>query len=60
MKKQKRQTQKKSDPTTKRPIRGVIRARKCAACNHHEMGIITKKGGYFPLKPGMRVEVIEE
>jgi len=57
MKKQKRQTQKKSDPATKRAIKGVIRARKCKVCGHHEMGIITKEGDYLPLKPGMRVEV---
>ncbi len=57
MKKQKRLAQKKSDPTRKRPLRGVIKARKCAACGHHEMGIITEEGDYLPLKPGMRVEV---
>ncbi len=57
MKKQKRQAQKKSDQTTRRPIKSVITARKCAACGHHEMGIITEEGDYLPLKPGMQVEV---
>jgi hypothetical protein len=57
MKKTKPKAKKKSGLPAKRPIRGVITARKCAACGHHEMGIITKEGDYFPLKPGMRVEV---
>ena len=57
MKKQKRQRQKKSDPTRKRPIKGVIRAHKCKTCGHHEMGITTENGDYLPLKPGMRVEL---
>jgi hypothetical protein len=41
------------------PIKGVVTARKCKYCEHHEIGIKTKKG-YLPLKPGMKIEVIEE
>jgi hypothetical protein len=41
------------------PIKGVVVARKCKYCQHHEIGIKTKKG-YLPLKPGMKIEVIEE
>jgi hypothetical protein len=56
----KKRPRKKLRPTTKKPIQGVIRARKCKACGHHEMGIITEEGDYLPFKRGMRVEVIEE
>ena len=41
------------------PIKGVVTPRKCKYCQHHEIGIKTK-GGYLPLKPGMKIEVMEE
>lgn len=41
------------------PIRGVVTTRKCKFCQHHEIGIKTKKG-YLQLKPGMKIELIEE
>ena len=41
-------------------IRGVVTVRKCASCAHHEIGIVTEDGLYLPLKPGMKVEVIQE
>jgi hypothetical protein len=41
------------------PIKGVVVARKCKYCQHHEIGIKTKKG-YLPLRPGMKLEVIKE
>jgi len=40
-------------------LQGVVTARKCNCCGHHEMGITCDSGGYLALKPGMRVLVIE-
>jgi hypothetical protein len=58
MKNQEREAKKKSSPKKKKSITGVVRARHCEICGHHEIGIITKEGDYLPLKPGMRIEVI--
>lgn len=40
------------------PIKGVVAARKCRYCQHHEIGIKTK-AGYLQLKPGMKIELLE-
>jgi transcriptional regulator with XRE-family HTH domain len=40
-------------------IKGVVTARKCEHCGHHEIGVITKEGYYHPLKSGMEVELTE-
>jgi exosome complex RNA-binding protein Rrp4 len=39
-------------------VKGVVTARICNYCRHHEIGIKTRKG-YYPLRPGMKIEVIE-
>ena len=39
------------------PIEGTVTARLCECCGHHEIGIVTPSGEYFPLKPGMQVTV---
>jgi hypothetical protein len=41
------------------PVKGVVTARKCKYCQHHEIGIKSKTG-YLPLKPGMKIELLEE
>jgi len=41
-------------------IKGIVNARKCKTCGHHEIGIVTDEGHYIPLKPGMKVKIIEE
>ena len=41
------------------PVKGVVIAKKCKYCQHHEIGVKTKTG-YLQLKPGLRIEVIEE
>ncbi len=41
-------------------IQGVVKARTCKHCGHHEIGIITRTGEYIPLKPGMTVAVLED
>jgi hypothetical protein len=47
-------------PDPKSMIQGVVRARKCRHCGHHEIGIVTKSGGYRALKPGMRIMVFPD
>jgi hypothetical protein len=44
------------------PLRasGVVKARKCKHCGHHEIGIVTADGKYLALKPGMKVGVFSE
>jgi hypothetical protein len=42
------------------PIKGIVKAQKCKACGHHEIGIVTDEGHYFPLKPGMKVKIVRE
>ena len=37
---------------------GIVTARECDCCGHHELGITTKDGKYIPLKPGMKVKII--
>ena len=39
----------------KENIEGVVTARKCDCCGHHEIGITTQTGEYVPLRPGMRL-----
>jgi len=39
-------------------IRGMVTARKCDCCGHHEVGVTTQKGEYIPLKPGMIIEIL--
>ena len=38
---------------------GIVTTKKCDRCGHHEVGITTESGQYFPLKPGMKVEIYE-
>ena len=42
------------------PIKGIVKAQKCNTCGHHEIGIVTDEGHYFPLKPGMKVKIVKE
>jgi hypothetical protein len=44
----------------KQSIQGIVTARKCNCCGHHEMGIITQTGTYIAFKPGMTVKIIEQ
>jgi hypothetical protein len=41
-----------------KPTMGIITARKCPTCGHHELGYETRDGRFFPLRPGDRVGVI--
>jgi len=46
-------------PSSDLPLEGTITARQCECCGHHEIGIVTRSGEYFPLRPGMRVAITE-
>lgn len=39
---------------------GMVAARKCPLCGHHEIGFTTRDGVFSPLKPGTLIQVIEE
>ena len=42
----------------KKAVTGIVTARKCEHCDHHEIGVTTQTGKYVPLKQGMKVEII--
>ena len=44
----------------KHEISGIITARNCPYCGHHEIGVTTGDGTFYPLRPGTRVQVLEE
>jgi hypothetical protein len=41
-------------------IEGVVTARPCDCCGHHEIGIVVGSGEYLPLRPGIRVRIIHQ
>jgi len=42
------------------PIKGVVKAKKCPHCGHHEIGIITEAGDFMTLKPGMKIAFLQD
>jgi len=42
------------------PLTGIVTARKCPSCGHHELGFTTKDGAFHPLSPGTRIQVLED
>jgi hypothetical protein len=49
-----------SDSRKKKRIRGIVAAKKCKYCGHHEIGLIINGGRYVPLIPGMEIEGIKD
>jgi len=39
-------------------LTGTVSSRKCPACGHHEIGITTKEGVFYPLRTGTLVQVL--
>ena len=37
---------------------GTVSSRKCPACGHHEIGITTQEGVFYPLRPGTLVQIL--
>jgi hypothetical protein len=42
------------------PFTGIVTARKCPSCGHHEVGFTTKDGAFHPLSPGTRIQILED
>ena len=40
-----------------RPITGIVTARKCPHCNHHEIGMTTGSGDFIAFTPGLKIMV---
>ena len=43
-----------------RPLVGRVTSRKCPACGHHEVGLTTKSGDFYPLRPGSLIQVLDD
>jgi hypothetical protein len=41
-------------------VEGIVTARECDCCGHHEIGMMTRNGEYIRLKPGMKITIIIE
>jgi len=41
-------------------VKGIVKARKCRHCGHHEIGIVTKDGKFIALKPGDKVALRQD
>lgn len=39
---------------------GIVTARTCDCCGHHEIGIMTQDGEYIRLRPGMKIIITEQ
>ena len=48
----------KPTPDRAEGVEGVVTARTCDCCGHHEIGIVSAAGEYVRLQPGMRVIVV--
>jgi len=44
----------------KETMEGIVTARTCDCCGHHEIGIMTQDGTYIRLKPGMKITIAEQ
>lgn len=44
----------------KKDVEGTVVAKTCESCGHHEIGIETKNGIYFQIKPGDYVVIKKE
>ena len=38
-------------------LSGIVNARICPCCGHHEIGVMSEKDDFQPLRPGMKVEI---
>ena len=41
-------------------MEGIVTARTCDCCGHHEIGIMTWDGKYIRLRPGMKITITEQ
>ena len=47
------------NPIKKGPLTGTVTTRACPFCGHHEVGLITEDGSFFPLKPGTPIQILD-
>ena len=38
---------------------GTVSSRKCSTCGHHEIGITTEDGAFYPLRPGTLIQILK-
>ena len=43
----------------KESMEGIVTARTCDCCGHHEIGMMTQDGEYIRLRPGMKIMITE-
>lgn len=48
------------DPYERLELSGVVTSRKCPVCGHHEVGLTTQNGDFYPLRPGVRVQIVTD
>ena len=48
------------DVRQKDTMEGIVTARTCDCCGHHEIGMILQDGEYVRLKPGTKIAIIEQ
>jgi len=41
-------------------LTGKVSSRKCPTCGHHEIGITTQDGTFYPLRPGTLIQVLRD
>jgi hypothetical protein len=44
----------------KESTEGIVTARTCDCCGHHEIGMMTQDGKYVRLRPGMKIMITEQ
>ena len=44
----------------KESMEGIVTARTCDCCGHHEIGMMTQYGKYVRLRPGMKITIVED
>ena len=44
----------------KESTEGIVTARTCDCCGHHEIGMVTQDGTYIRLRPGMKITITEQ
>lgn len=42
------------------PLTGIVTARKCPSCGHHEVGFTSTDGIFHPFSPGTRIQILED
>ena len=47
-----------SEDSRNEGIGGLVTARTCECCGHHEIGVLTPEDRFIPLRPGMKIEIL--